>query len=125
MSIKVIIPEGLTEITANGLHQWDYGQQLEVTCEGLPSLVEVHFACAGMSEAVVRSCSVSALGVLTAAIPDRCLEQTAPIYAWVVVIGASSGTTVLQITLPIIERPRPEAAASLPEEIVDKYITAE
>lgn len=121
MSIKAIIPEGLTEITVNGLHQWDYGQQLEVTCEGLPPLVEVHFACSGMSEAVVRSCSVSALGVLTAAIPDRCLEQSAPVYAWVVVIGASSGTTVLQITLPIIERPRPEVAASLPEEIVDKY----
>lgn len=121
MSIKAIIPEGLTEITVNGLHQWDYGQQLEVTCEGLPPLVEVHFACSGMSEAVVRSCYVSTQGVFTAAIPDRCLEQATPIYAWVVDIGASSGTTVLKITMPIIERTRPEAGNSVPETISDKY----
>lgn len=121
MSIKATFPAGLTETTVNGLHQWDYGQQLEVECPDLPALVEVHFACAGMSEAVVRSCSVSATGVLTAAIPDRCLEQTTPIYAWVVVLGATSGTTVLKITMPIIKRTRPEARESVPEEVCDKY----
>lgn len=124
MSVKVTAPAGITEITVNGLHQWDYGQQLEVVCEGLPTLVEVHFACKGMSEAVVRACSVSAAGTFTAAIPDLCLEQTTPICAWVVAIGASSGTTLLKITMPIIERTKPAASESIPEEVGDKYTEA-
>lgn len=122
MSVKVTAPAGLTEVIANGLYQWDYGQQLEVTHEGLPALVEVHFACKGMSEAVVRSCSVSADGTLTAAIPDRCLEQTAPVYAWVVALGATSSTTVLKVILPITERTRPATGPSeVPEEISNRY----
>lgn len=121
MSIKATFPTGHTEITVNGLHQWDYGQQLEIECADLPALVEVHFAHEGMSEAVVRVCNVSAEGVLTASIPDRCLEQTSPVYAWVVLVDETSGTTVLTVTLPITARNRPAASASVPEEISDKY----
>lgn len=121
MSIKATFPTGHTEITVNGLHQWDYGQQLEIECADLPALVEVHFAHEGMSEAVVRVCNVSAEGVLTASIPDRCLEQTSPVYAWVVLVDETSGTTVLTVTLPITARSRPAAGASVPEEISDKY----
>lgn len=125
MSVKVLAPLGVTEITAHGLIQWDYGQQLEVTREGLPSLVEVHFACKGMSEAVVRSCSVSADGTLTAVVPDVCLEQTTPVYAWVVVVDEASSTTVLTVILPITERIRPATSPSeVPEEIGNRYTEA-
>ena len=77
MNIKAIIPSGQTEITVNGLHQWDYGQTLEICSNDLPAVIEVHFACSGMTEAVVRSCSSyekDGIQTATAIIPDRCIE---------------------------------------------------
>lgn len=121
MPIKVIIPQGQTEISVNGLHQWDYGQTIEIHSADLPAMVEVHFACAGMTEAVVRSCTTVS-GVATAAIPDHCLEQTTPITAWVYEVeSGTSGYTSKTIILPIIPRTRPQVCATVPTEISDKY----
>lgn len=121
--IKAIFPEGVTAMTVNGLTQWDYGQTLQIQASGLPALVEVHFACEGMNEAVVRSCS-AASGTLTAAIPDICLEQNSPVMAWVYIVGESSGITTLTVTLPIIARTRPQPNATVPTETSDKYTEA-
>ena len=123
MKLIAIIPPGQTEITVNGLTQWDYGRKLEIHSDDLPAMVEVHFACAGMKDAVVRSCDAVA-GVAEATIPDICLEQTSPITAWVYVIDDTEGSTVLTITLPITERARPQAGATVPEEFSDKYTEA-
>lgn len=123
MNLKAIILPGQTEITVNGLHQWDYGRALEIQSADLPALLEVHFACPGMKEAVVRSCS-GASGVATAAIPDVCLEQTAPITAWVYEVGETTGATIITITLPIIARTRPQTGATIPTATSDKYTEA-
>ena len=119
-NIKAIFLSGQTEITVNGLHQWDYGQQLVIQADDLPSLIEVHFACAGMTEAVVRTCT-GILGTYTATIPDRCLEQTTPITAWVYCVDGTQAATVKTITLPIIARTRPQPSATVPEIITNKY----
>ena len=119
-NIKAIFPAGVTAITVNGLHQWDYGRTLEITADDLPALVEVHFACPGMKEAEVRVCS-AASGTASAVIPDRCLEQTAPITAWVFIIDDTAGYTVKTITLPVIARVKPQPGESVPEEHYDKY----
>jgi hypothetical protein len=121
--IKATFPEGVTAMTVNGLHQWDYGQTLQIQASGLPALVEVHFAREGMNDAVVRSCAVTS-GTLTAAIPDICLEQTSPVMAWVYIVGGSSGITTLTVTLPIIARARPQPNATIPEDTSDKYSEA-
>lgn len=123
MSIVATFPDGLDHVTVNGLHQWDWGQKLEIRDATLPALVEVHFACPSMTDAVVRSCAV-VKGVATAAIPDRCIEQSAPITAWVVTVDEASGETVRTITLPVIARTRPEPSASIPAEVSDKYTEA-
>lgn len=120
MSLKVIVPNGRTEITVNGLHQWDYGRTIEIHAANLPAVVEVHFACQGMETAVVRNCAVVD-GATTAAVPDICLEQTSPIVAWVYAIGATSGKTILTIKLPITPRTKPQPGATVPEDIGDKY----
>lgn len=108
MSIKAIFPAGVTALTVHGLHQWDYGQELVIQAPDLPPRIEVHFACRGMEEAVVRECEVTD-GQTSAAIPDPCLEQGAPITAWVYEVQETSGTTTKTITLPIIRRARPQA----------------
>lgn len=120
MNLRAIFPAGVTAITVNGLHQWDYGRTLEIAADDLPALVEVHFACPGMNEAAVRVCS-TANGTASAVIPDRCLEQTAPITAWVFIIDDAAGYTVKTITLPVIPRVKPQPSESVPEEYYDKY----
>ena len=124
MSIKAIIPSGQTELTVNGLHQWDYGQVLEIHSNDLPALIEVHFACSGMAEAVVRSCAVTS-GVAKASIPDSCIEQTSPIIAWIYCVDKTSGYTAITIRLPVIARAKPApGAASIPTSTSDKYTEA-
>lgn len=118
--IKATFPAGTTAITVNGLHQWDYGQKLEISCNALPALVEVHFGTMVSKEAIVRS-AAGINGVVTATIPDELLEQTRSILAWVYVVNSNSGTTILTVTMPVVPRPRPAAAATIPEEIGDKY----
>lgn len=123
MNLKAIFPTGITELTVNGLHQWDYGRKLEIHAADLPALVEIHFACPGMDEAIVRVGSAVG-GVVTVSIPDRCLEQYAPITAWVYEVGETYGQTIKALTLNIMRRARPQVAETLTPEICDKYTEA-
>lgn len=121
--IQVTIPAGVSSATVHGLHQWDYGRQLQIKADGLPSsLLEVHFECPGMKEAEVRVTQLVD-GVPTASIPDRCLEQSAPIRAWVCLVDDTSGRTALEVTLTVTPRLKPSAAgtAELEEEAGNKY----
>lgn len=120
MPIKATFPAGVLTITVNGLHQWDYGQVLEIHDDTLPALIEVHFACQGMREAVVRACAVED-GVARAVIPDTCLEQTTPVTAWVYQVDETSGATIKTAILAITPRAKPQVAASLPAYVADKY----
>lgn len=120
MTIKVTLPTGMSTATVSGLHQWDYGQVLEIESPDLPSLVEVHFACAGQSEAIVRSGS-TVNGVVSVVIPDTCLEQAANITAWIYEIDGNQGRTTKTITLPIIPRVRPCRSEVVPEDTADVY----
>ena len=120
MSITATFPQGVNEITVNGLHQWDYGRGLKIVASDLPATVEVHFAGPGMSEAVVRSCTMVG-GSGTVGIPDKCLEQSAPIHAWIYHIDGNEGHTVKTIILPIIPRTQPQPFTTVPQSFTDKY----
>ena len=120
MILRATFPEGVDATTVHGLHQWDYGQTIEIYLPDGPASVEVHFACEGMDEAVVRACETTS-GKAVVAIPDRCLEQTAPVTAWVFEIDGTSGTTTKKIILPIEARTRPSIAPDVPTEVYDKY----
>lgn len=117
--IQAIFPAGVTAMTLNGLHQWDYGRKLQIGAEGIPALVEVHFACPGMTEAIVRV--ASATDSYTVTIPDRCLEQSAPVTAWVVFVDETSSKTAMELTLPITPRPRPMPAVTPDVVQEDRY----
>lgn len=121
MAIKAHFPAGENTITVNGLYQWDYGQVLEIEAVDMGSeTVEVHFACANMSEAIVRPCTLT-VGVGTVTIPDDCLEQSSPITAWVYEIVGTQGKTRKVITLPIVARTRPSVARDIPQEVSNRY----
>jgi hypothetical protein len=118
-NIKATFAQGMTEATVHGLHQWDCGRTLEISCIDLPYIVEVHFACVGMTDAIVRV-GEAPLGTVTVAIPDICLEQAAPITAWVYYTDDDGGRTALTITLPIIARARPSRDYD-PEDVQDSF----
>ena len=120
MAIKAIFSAGVDTLTVSGLHQWDYGQKLEIHGLGLPAMIEVHFACLNMAEAHVRI-GTTADGVTTVAIPDGCLEHDTPLRAWVYVVDATSGRTEKTIMLPIQARTKPQGAESRPPFVVDEY----
>lgn len=124
MALKVTFPANTTSITVGGLYQWDYGRVLEIECAEFGSeIMEVHFACHNMTEAVVRPCTF-ANGVGTVTIPDRCLEQSGNITAWIYKIVGSQGHTVKTIILPVVARTRPSKSQDIPAEYIDKYAEA-
>lgn len=120
MAIKAEFLAGQTEKRVSALYQWDYGQTLEIESPDLSTLVEVHFACPEMKEAIVHVCSVTN-GVATVAIPDRCLEQSNLITAWVYEIEGTSGATTKVIYIPVVARTRPPRTHEIPQEVSDKY----
>lgn len=120
MAIKVGFLAGETEKRASSLYQWDYGQTLEIEAPYLPTIVEVHFACRDMKDAIVCVCSAT-LGVATVTIPDLCLEHTGEITAWVYGIEGTSGRTMYRITIPIVSRARPSRSDAIPEDVQDNY----
>ncbi len=121
MAIKVVFPANASSITVAGLYQWDYGQALEIECPEIGSeIVEIHFACHSMTEAIVRPCTF-ANGIGTVIIPDRCLEQTSAITAWIYRVDGAQGHTIKTITLPLTSRTRPGKTRDIPAETVDKY----
>lgn len=121
MAIKVTFQTGQTEAKAPALHQWDYGQQLEIESTDLPTAFEVHFACQGMNEAIVHSCTAAG-GIGAVVVPNRCLEQSHPITAWVYKIQGTTGTTIKTITIPVVPRTRPSRGDEIiPTEVTDKY----
>lgn len=122
-NITATIPSGMTATTAAGLTQWDYGRKLEVTSTVLTKfeMVEVHFAYAGATTAIVHYGTV-ANGKLTVAIPDACLQQSSPIIAWVFVPTDDDGRTILTVTMPVTSRTRPaDTVATPPESYTSKY----
>lgn len=110
MSIKVTIPAGENDVTIDPLHQWDYGQILEIeSLDFVSECAEVHFSSLGLTEAIVESCSVSS-SRYTVRIPDSCLETGDDVTAWIYEIDGSNGKTTKKITIPVIARPRPSWA---------------
>lgn len=120
MAIKIVFPAGKATITAPSLYQWDYGQTLEIESADLLPIVEVHFACSGMTEAIVRPCSVNN-GLATVPIPDICLEHAGIIMAWVFEINGTEGMTRKTITIPVIGRVKPAPGGDIPTEVYNRY----
>ena len=121
MAIKVQFSTGESTATVKGLYQWDYGQVLEIECAEIGSeILEVHFACPNMSEAIVRTCAFTN-GIGTVTIPDECLEQTSAVTAWVYKVDSTQGHTIKTISLPITARTRPSNSRDVPADYTDKY----
>lgn len=86
---------------AEGLFQWDYGQELLINGINVPDDTEVQFY------QTLRS-SVGRVKDGKVRIPDMMLQNAAEITAYIYVQSDKSGETILKIRLPIKARPKPE-----------------
>ena len=89
------------------MHQWDYGQRLRIQGLKLPSAIEIHFAEANAASATTRL-GITADGVTDVPIPDQLFEQKETVLAYVYLSDETSGLTIYKITIPVIERAKPE-----------------
>lgn len=121
MSVTLIFPKGSDSFTAaSPLYQWDYGQQLRIESNDIPSIVEVQFATDGMDEAITRVCAVID-GVGTVSIPDACLEQPGMVNIWIVEVGETYGRTIKSAKIKVRQRTRPSPATPVPSDVVNRY----
>lgn len=98
--VNALFLPGSQETTVYGLTQWDFGQDLVIAAEYLPDGTEVNFYQGGLS-------AIRYIKNKTVRIPDRMLQDTAQMKAYVYCRTESAGETVLFINLPIRARPRP------------------
>ena len=82
------------------LYRYDYGQVLQISGATLPETYEVHFSNSVNEESVTVTGNSNGV-----AIPDVCLIDGRPVYAWLFLhTGENDGETVFHITIPVIDR---------------------
>lgn len=96
-----------------GLTQWDRGQILEIVGLNLPSSVEIHFA-QNDDEYATPVIGSTMDGVTQVDIPDRMLQFSETIHAYIYLSDKSFGETIFTIHLPIRERHRPSTYCADP-----------
>lgn len=104
--IEAVFPNGVDEITAHGLTQWDKGRKLKITLSSLPASFEVHFATKRSETAYVVD-AVASGGIATVNIPNAILRQPMDATAWVYFVNDDAGETVKTIHLPVERRAKP------------------
>lgn len=104
--IEVVFTETVTSITAAGLFQWDYGQELRIKGISMSTVSEVHFSNSKEKEALVVP-AVDQGEYITCQIPDVLLTKNVDIIAYIYDIQSTSGETVRTITLKVEARPKP------------------
>lgn len=94
---------GLPCCIARGLVQWDYGQELAIENAkvDIPDGTEINFYQKSLS-------SIAYIKNRHVLIPDLMLQNSEDITAYIYVRSETSGETVLSISLPVKQRPRPE-----------------
>lgn len=86
------------------VYQYDYGLILRITDVELPSTYEVHFSNSIHGKAVTQIGDSNGV-----AVPDMLLLKGLTVYAWLFLhTGDSDGETEFLITIPVIQRAKPE-----------------
>ena len=108
--IEVNLPVGIKTVETEPLYQWNYGQKLRISGDGLPGTCQVHFCDRTCAEAIVRLASLVDVvhNTLEVAIPDVLLENEHTIHAFVYVVEEGTGYTIKQINIPVLRRTKPE-----------------
>jgi len=119
--LTAVFADGETEVTVEGLWQWDYGQILKIEGLDLPDYYTVHF-----SNAPTRGKTKGQIGDADGVkIPSSLIETGAPVYAWIFLhTGDSDGETEYMITMPVTTRPKPDPEEPTEDEqsIIDQLI---
>ena len=97
--VTAVFHEKTRSYRTRPLHQYDYGQQLQIQAPGLPEVFEVHFSNGVMD---VNTVEIGNAGLVP--IPDVYLVSGKPVYAWLFTQSETSGETRLDIIIPVIAK---------------------
>lgn len=121
--VTAVFSPGCREtLIEDGIFQWDYGQVLQFVGIDLPDTYEVHFANPGSPEAAPQIGGASGVNI-----PDAVLTSGGPVNAWVFLhTGEDDGETVYQVTIPVIQRPKPgdEEPSPVEQSVITQAIAA-
>lgn len=105
--ISVSFPNNLNDIVSvEKLHQWDVGQQLQISGLSLTVAPMVHFATKAEDIAYVVQSELSN-GKITVVIPDKVVSHGYPIIAYVYYEVGLDKKTIKSVTIPVIKRTKP------------------
>lgn len=123
--VEAYFPRDVTEITLNNLTQWDKDVLLHISGEELPNSFEIHIGYEGISEAY-RFPLQKTDGVASVKIPNKLLQQTANIKAWIYLIDKEGCRTTKTIIIPVEKREKPADYTSSIEpsqkDVVEKLV---
>lgn len=110
--IDVTFKDGIDKVYADGLYQYDYGQQLRIKGVNVPEVLEIHFSNGTQSEATVMAAILDE-GNIISEIPNYLLEKSLNINAWIYVTDENSGETIKTIILKVKARAKPQDFVSV------------
>ena len=118
--VEVTFAEGATTAISPAQYQYNYGQFLLIHGLPLPTSYEMHFANAQTGESTTQIGDASGVRI-----PDVYYQTGKPIYAWVFLHeGETDGETLYRVTIPIIQRAKPDDLTPEAESAIEQAIRA-
>jgi hypothetical protein len=92
---------------ANDLYQWDSKVVLNIYGLSLARAPEIHFANAGMEDAIVKQSEMDRSGVVSVQIPDIMLQLSGALNIYIYAYESDGNYTRYHLTIKIVKRPKP------------------
>ena len=111
--IEATFQPGTESVSAYGLWQYDYNQDLVIHGLDLPAVIRIDFSLSSTNDgSAIPVDGVTTDGVTVARIPNILLQAQMPenykIYAYLYVVEDDTGETVRKIRMPVKARPKPD-----------------
>lgn len=114
--IDVHYSPGIDKITVKPVFQYDHGKKLRIAGVDQTMIVQVHYAINGMKKAM-PDIPVFENALWVSTIPSVLFTQAQPVNAFVYISSENAGQTIMQVSIPIMEKPKPDGYAYTEEEL--------
>jgi len=106
----------VSSCTAKSIYQYDKGIVLRILGLDASAVLQVHYSIFGMHQALTKIPTYEKAAWICS-IPDPLLAQPQDIQVYIYVTQENSSQTVMKVTIPVIERPRPSDYEYTDEEL--------
>lgn len=115
-NIDVHYSTGVEKITVKPVFQYDHGKKLRVAGLDQNMTVQIHYAINGMKKAM-PDIPVFESTLWVSTIPSVLFTQTQTVNAFIYISSEDAGQTIMQVSIPVTERPKPDGYTYTEEEL--------